>query len=58
MANQRKIEIALWAIRNLAHQIGLYAESILLDLGLMQHEQRIFFSKKERGLLDRGETSD
>lgn len=55
MTKQKKIELALWAIRNLAHQIGLSVESILLELGLMADEQRIFFSKKERNLLDQNE---
>ena len=48
MTKQKKIEVALWAIRSLAHQIGLSVESVMIDLGLMTDEQRIFFSQKER----------
>ncbi len=56
MTKQKKIEVALWGIRNLAHQIGLYVESVLIDLALMEYEQRIFFTKKERESFDREKT--
>lgn len=49
----KQIEIALWAIRNHAHQIGLYVETVLMALGLMEPEQRLFYSKKERNMMDR-----
>jgi hypothetical protein len=58
MTKQKKIEIALWAIRNMAHQIGLHVESVLIDLGLMEPEQRIFFSKNERRNMGREDTPD
>lgn len=54
MTKQKQIETALWAIRSLAHQVGLLVEGVMLDLGLMKDEQRIFFSQKERRNIDMG----
>ena len=56
--NKKQIEIALYKQRNLAHQLVLSAEEMLVSLGLMEPEKRLYIPRKERELLDKIKAND